>query len=129
MGTFGVGLGTGEIFNKTEDSAAVSMEGGNATNITPFPAAFREKQVLVAKLVQILIHDNTDIDYHMLVVPRKHLYKGTTNSLVYAISCFILFPASLSHHAISLPLTLFWLLTFTHLSGHDTVAPPMPLTS
>ena len=74
MGTLGVGLGTGEIFNKTEDSAAVSMEGGNATNITPFPAAFREKQVLVAKLVQILIHDNTDIDYHMLVVPRKHLY-------------------------------------------------------
>ena len=97
------------------DPAAAAAEGGNATGITPFFYAFREEQVLVAKLVHLLIHDNTDIDYHMMVVSREHLCEGPTKLLFYAITCLILFSASLFHHVTYLPLTLFWLFTFTHL--------------
>ena len=116
MGTLGVELGTGESFNKTEDPDAESAEEGNSTG-TPFPAAFRKEQVLVAKLVHLLIHENTDILYRMLVVPRKHLCKGPAKSLFYAITCLILFSASLYHRFMSLPLTLFWMFTFTHISS------------
>ena len=98
MGALGVALGTGESFNKTADPAAAAAEGGNATGITPFSPAFRQEQVLVAKLVHLLIHDNTDIAYQMLVVARKHLCKGPVKSLFYAITCLILFAASLSHY-------------------------------
>ena len=64
MGTFGVELTKGESSNKTTYPAAT--EGGNSTGITPFYAASREEQVLVAKIVHLLIHDNTDIDYQMM---------------------------------------------------------------
>ena len=54
----------GESFNETADPVAATAEGGNTTNITPFSAALREEQVLVAKLFHLLIHNNTDIDHH-----------------------------------------------------------------
>ena len=54
-----------------------ATEGGNSTGITPFYAASREEQVPVAKLVHLLIHDNTDIDYQMVVVTMEHLCKGS----------------------------------------------------
>jgi len=117
MGTLGVDLGMGESFNETADPSNAAAEGGNATGITPFSADFCEEQVLVAKLVHLLIHDNTDIDYRMLVIARKHLCKGPEKSLFYTITCLVLFIASLSHRVMSLPLTLFRLFTFTHLSS------------
>ena len=73
VGTIGVDLGTGESLNETADPDAAADEGGNTTGITPLSAAFREEQFLVVKLVQILIHNNTDIDYQMLVVLREHM--------------------------------------------------------
>ena len=76
MGKLGVELGIGKSFKETADPDAAATEGGNGTGITPFYAAFREEQVLVAKLVHIIIHDNTDIDYQMLVVLREHMCKG-----------------------------------------------------
>ena len=63
MGTLGVELGTGESFNETADPASATTEVGNSTGITPFSDAFRKEQVLVAKLVKLLIHDNDDIDH------------------------------------------------------------------
>ena len=114
MGTLGVELGTGESFNETSDPAAVDAEGGNATGITPLSDAFSEEQVFVVKLVHLLIHNNTDIDYQMLVFLREHLKKGPAKSLFYAITCLILFASSLSHRITSLPLTLFRLFTFSH---------------
>ena len=73
VGTLGVELGTGERLNETANPAAADAEGGNATGITPLSAAFRNDQVLVVKLVHLLIHNNTDIDYQMLVVLMEHL--------------------------------------------------------
>ena len=73
VGTLGVELGTGESLNETADPVAADAEGVNPTGITPLSAAFREEQVLVVKLVHLLIHNNTDIDYQMLVVLREHL--------------------------------------------------------
>ena len=116
MGTLRIELGTGDSFKETADPAAAASEGGNTTGITPFSAAFRKKQVLVAKLVHLLFHDNADICYQILVVPRKNLCKGLAKSSFYAITCLILFSASLYHRVMYLPLTLFWLFTFTHLS-------------
>ena len=92
----------------------MAAEGGNSTGITPLYAAFREEQVLVVNLVHLLIHNNTDIDYQMLVVLRDHLCQGPSKSFFYAITCLILFASILSHRVTSLPLTLFWLFTFTH---------------
>ena len=71
--TLGVEIGTRESLNKTEDPAAAAAEGGKSTSITPISDAFREEQVLVVKLVHLLIHNNTDIDYQMLVVLMDHL--------------------------------------------------------
>ena len=90
MGTLGVELGMGERFNNTSYPASAAAKGGNSIGITPFYDAFLEEQVLV----HLLNHDNTDIDYHILVVPRNHLCKGTSKSLFYAIICLILFAAS-----------------------------------
>ena len=73
VGTLVVELGTGESSNETADPAAAAAEGGKATDINPLSAAFREEQVLVVKLVHLLIHNNTYIDYQMLVVLREHL--------------------------------------------------------
>ena len=73
VGTLGVELGTGESLNETADPVAADAEGVNSTGITPLSAAFREEQVLVVKLVHLLIHNNTDIDYQMLVVLREHM--------------------------------------------------------
>ena len=70
MGTIGVELGMGESFNETEDPAAAAAGVGNDIGITPFSAALHEEQVLVAKLVHLLTHANTDMYYQMLVVPR-----------------------------------------------------------
>ena len=107
MGTLGVEIGTGESSNKMADPVAAAAEGGNAAGITLFSTALREEQVLVAKLVRLLVHNNTDIDYHILVVPREHLCKGPAKSIFYAIKCLVLFEAILSHRVTSLPLTLF----------------------
>ena len=115
MGTLGVDIGTVDIFKKTADPATASAEGEDATGITPFSATFCKEKVLVAKIVHFIIHDNTGIDYQIMVVPRNHLCRGPPKSLFYAITCLILFVSSLSHRVISLPLTLFWLFTFTHL--------------
>ena len=114
MGTLGVELGTGESSNKMADPVDDSAEGGNAAGITPFSTALRKEQVLVAKLVRLPIHNNTDIDCHMLMVPREHLFKGPAKSIFYAIKCLVLFEASLSHRVVSLPLTLFWVFIFTY---------------
>ena len=76
MGIIGIEIGTGESFNNMVDPAAAATEGGNVTVVTPFYDAFREEQVLVAKLVHLLIHNNTYIYYHMMVVAKKHLCKG-----------------------------------------------------
>ena len=73
LGTLGIELVTGESLNEMADPADAASEGGNATGITPLSAAFREEQVLVVKLVHLLIHNNTYIDYQMLVVLREHL--------------------------------------------------------
>ena len=75
MGTLSVELGTGDIFNKTAYPTDDAVEGGNATSFSPFFYAFHEEQVLVFKLVHLIIPDNTDIDYQMMVVPRKRLCK------------------------------------------------------
>ena len=107
MGTLGVDIEIGERFIDTANPYAAAAEGGNNTSIIPFSAAFREEQVLVAKLVHLLIHENNDIDSQMLVVPRKYLWKGPTKSLFYAIICLILFASSFSHCVTSLPLKLF----------------------
>ena len=116
MGTLGIELGTGEILNEMADPVSDAAEGGNSTGITPFSDAFCEEKVLVAKIFHLLIHDNTDIDYHIMVVPREHLCKGPVKSLVYSIICLIIFAARFSHRVTSLHMTLFWLFTFTHLS-------------
>ena len=76
MVTLWVELGTVDSFNNTADPAADATEGGNSTGITPFSSALCEEKFLVAKLVYLLIHDNTEIDYQMLVVARKNLCKG-----------------------------------------------------
>ena len=73
VGTLGIKIGTVESFNGTSDLAAATAEGVNSTNITPFYSAFYEEQVIVANIVHLLIHENTDIGYQMLVVPREHL--------------------------------------------------------
>ena len=73
MITLGVELGTGESLNKTTYPAAAADEGGKAKGITPISAALCKEQVLVVKLVHLLIHKNTDINYQMLVVLRDHL--------------------------------------------------------
>ena len=73
MGAFGVDLGTGESFNETTYPAAAAAQGENATGITLVYASLLEEQVLVAKLVHIFVHYNTDMDYHILVVASKHL--------------------------------------------------------
>ena len=114
MGTLGVELGTGETLNDTADPAADAAERGNATYITPFSAAFREDQFLVVKLVHLLINNNTDINYQILVVPMEHLCKVPEKLLFYAITRLIIFSDSLSHRFTSLPLTLFRLFTFIH---------------
>ena len=67
MGTIGVDLGMVESLNETEDPDAATAEEGISTRITPFSAAFCKEKVLVAKPVHLLIHDNTDIDYRILV--------------------------------------------------------------
>ena len=115
MGTLVLEIGTGESFRETAHPVADAAEGGNATGITPFSADFREEQVLLAKLFHLLIHDNIDIYYQIIVFLREHLCKVNAKSLFYAITCLIIFAASFSHHVISLPLTLFWLFTFTHI--------------
>ena len=117
MGKLDVELGTVESFNKTAYPAAATAEGGNTTSINPFSVVFRDEQVLGAKLVCLLIHDNTDIGYQMMLVTRKHLCKRPTKSLFYAITCLIIFASSLSHCVISLPLILFWMFTLSHLSS------------
>ena len=76
MGALGVELETGENFNKTTHPAAADVQGGNATGITYFSDAFLEEHFLVTKLVQLLVHDNNDIAYYIIVVAKKHLYKG-----------------------------------------------------
>ena len=73
VGTIGVEIGTGESLNETADPIYAATEGGNATRITPLSAAFHNDQVLVVKLVHLLTHNNTDIDYQMLVVLMEHL--------------------------------------------------------
>ena len=73
VGTLSVELGKGESLNETAEPAAAAAERGNATNITSLYSAFRGEQVLVVKRVHLLIHNNTDIDYQMLVVLREHL--------------------------------------------------------
>ena len=73
VGTLGVELGTGESLNEMADPNDVAAEVGNATGITPLSDALPEEQVLVVKLIHLLIHNNTYIDYHMLVVLREHL--------------------------------------------------------
>ena len=115
MGTLGVDLGTVESFKDTADLTAA--EGVNSIGITPFYFSFRENQVLVVKLVYLLIHNNTDINFQMLVVPRDHLCKVPAKSFFYAITCLIIFAARFSHRVTSLPLTLFRMFTFTHLSS------------
>ena len=57
MGTLRIELGTGDSFKETADPAAAASEGGNTTGITPFSAAFRKKQVLVAKLNSECAHE------------------------------------------------------------------------
>ena len=116
MSTLVVEIGTGDSFNETAEPAAAAAEVGNATCVTTFSDAFREEQVIMAMIVKLLIHDITDIDYHMLVVPREHLCKAPSKSLFCAITCLILFLSSLSHNVTSLPLILFWMSNFTHLS-------------
>ena len=73
MGKLGVDLGNGESLNETADPIAAAAEGGNATCITSLYTAFRDEQVLVVKIVHLLVHNNTYIDYKMLVVLREHL--------------------------------------------------------
>ena len=73
VGTLGVELGKGESLHETTDPAAEASEVGNATVITPLSATFRKEQVLLVKLVHHIIHNNSDIDYQMLVVLREHL--------------------------------------------------------
>ena len=109
-----VELGTGERLNKMTDPTAA--EGGNVTDITLFSAAFRKELVLVPKLVRIIIHDNTDMDYQILVVDGNHLCKSPVKYFFNAITCLILFADSLSRRVMSLPLTLCHMFTFTHLS-------------
>ena len=116
MGALGVEIGMGESFNEMTDPAAAIAERVNATITTPFSVSIREDQVLLAKIVQLIIHDNTDIAYQILVVSRKQLCKGTIKPLFYAITCLIIFSSSLSHHATSLPRTPFWVFNFNHLS-------------
>lgn len=43
---------------------------------TKDPATFREEQTLVAKLVHVLEHEDTDVTYQMLNVARKYLQPG-----------------------------------------------------
>ena len=76
MGTLDVEIGTVESLFYTADPSSAATEGRNSIVITSFSASFREDQVLVANLVHPLIHDNTDIYYQMLVIPREHLCKG-----------------------------------------------------
>ena len=117
VGNFGIELGTWESLNDTTDPATAAAEGGNATGITPLSNAFHEEKVLVVKLVHLLIHNNTDIDYQMLVVLREHLCWGPVKPFFYDITCLILFASILSHRVTSLPLTLFQMVNFTnHLS-------------
>ena len=40
------------------------------------PAQFREEQTLVAKLMHVLEHEDTDVNYQMLNVARKYLQPG-----------------------------------------------------
>ena len=76
MGKLGIEIGTVESFNGTSDLAAATAEVVNSTNITPLYAAFCEEQVIVENIVHLLIHENTDIDYQMIVVPiMKQLCK------------------------------------------------------
>ena len=73
VGTISVELVTGESLKETSDPAAADAEGGNATGITPLSAAFLKEKDLLVKLVHLIIHNNNDIDYQMLVVLREHL--------------------------------------------------------
>ena len=70
MITLRIELGTVQSFNWTVDPAVAAAEGGNTTGITPLSSSFHKEQALVSKLVRLLIHANTEIDYQMLVVPR-----------------------------------------------------------
>ena len=79
VGTLVVDIGTGESLNKKSDPEAAASEEGNDTGIIPLSYAFHEEQVLVFKLVHLIIPDNTDIDYQMMVVPRKRLCKIPAN--------------------------------------------------
>ena len=73
VGTLGVELGTWESLNETAEPATAAAEGGNANGIIPLSAAFCEEQVLVVKIFHLLIHNNTDIYYQMLLILREHL--------------------------------------------------------
>ena len=73
MGTLVFEIGMGQSLNNTADPDYAAAEGEYDTGITPFPPDFCEEQVLVIELVHVLIHNNTDIHYQMLVVPREHL--------------------------------------------------------
>ncbi|KAL7529887.1 hypothetical protein ACHAXR_003209, partial [Thalassiosira sp. AJA248-18] len=46
--------------------------GGDATKL----AQFREEQSLVAKLIHVLDHEDTDVAYQMLNVARRHVQSG-----------------------------------------------------
>ena len=73
VGTIGVDIGKGESLNETADPVAADAEGVNSTGITPLSAAFLKEKDLLVKLVHLIIHNNNDIDYQMLVVLREHL--------------------------------------------------------
>ena len=68
-------------------------------------------------IVHLLIHDNTDIDYQIMVVPREHLCKGPAKSLFCAITFLIIFSSVLHYRVTSELLKLFQIFAFTHLSS------------
>ncbi|KAL7553060.1 hypothetical protein ACHAWF_016309 [Thalassiosira exigua] len=79
MGTLGINASPehDDLFGGHGAAGGAMMQhaqsfGGDAQKI----ARFREEQVLVAKLVHVLVNEDTDLAYQMLVVVRRHVQLG-----------------------------------------------------
>ncbi|KAL7452951.1 hypothetical protein ACHAWC_004663 [Mediolabrus comicus] len=70
MGTLGINSSDNDVFNGGIQKA--ESFGGDVQRANQF----RQEQTLVAKLVHVLDHEDTDVAYQMLNIARKHITPG-----------------------------------------------------
>lgn len=79
MGTLGINPSANDdIFGGQDNNINTLQSGQNFGGDASKLAQFREEQGLVAKLVYVLGHEDTDVAYQMLNLVRRHVHPGGT---------------------------------------------------